>query len=392
MRANHYSLMRGGLVHRLLHASGTLQRTRHLSVWLAVLLLVLALVPLLLLTAQAGTLWPTPDAAPGHISLLADYDTLARLLIALPLLVLTAPRADALLRGAVRQLTRSHVVHAVRAPRLEALLDHVRTQRDSWLPEAVCLVLAFAPAWSGAPVAGVLPGLDDWRFHGGSPSAAGLWYSAVAVPLLRLLLLLWFWRFLLWTLVLWRLPQVGLDLHPQHPDRAGGLAFLGRAQMRFSPLAAAGGIMLAGAFLNQMLHQDQTLFGLRHLIAGYVIGSTLLLISPLLLLAPALIHAKRHALYRFDALGSRAARVFDQRWRVGGETRADGDSLLDHNDASAYCDFGGVYQGVSAMRVIPLSRWNLLGLALPALAPMLPLLLVAMSVDELVAKLMGLLA
>lgn len=392
MRHDHYSLMRGGLVHRLLHATGTLRRTRHLSLWLALLLTALAVVPLLVLAAHAGTLWPTPRATPAHIALLADYDTLARLLLALPLLVLSAPRADALLRGALRQLTRSSVVHDVRKPRLAALLDHVRAQRDSWLPEAVCLALAFVPAWSGTPVAGVLPGLDDWRLHGAAASPAGLWYTAVSVPLLRLLLLLWFWRFLLWTLVLWRLPQVGLDLHPQHPDQAGGLAFVGRAQMRFSPLAAAGGIMLTGAFLNQMLYQDQSLFGLRHLIAGYVIGSTLLLTAPLLLLAPALIHAKRHALYRFDALGNRAARDFDRRWRMGGEPRAEGDSLLDHNDASAYCDFGGVYQGVSSMRVVPLSRWNLLGIALPALVPMLPLLLVAMSVDELVAKLMGLLA
>ncbi|WP_282296132.1 hypothetical protein [Stenotrophomonas sp. PS02289] len=392
MHHDHYSLMRGGLVHRLLHATGTLHRTRHLSVWLTLLLLALAVGPLLALTAQSGTLWPTPLASPYHISLLADYDTLARLLLALPLLVLAAPRADALLRGAIRQLNRSSVVHAVRKPRLAALLDHVRGQRDSWLPEAVCLVVAFAPAWSGAPVMGVLPGLDDWRFHGAAPSAAGLWYAAVSVPLLRLVVLLWFWRFLLWTLVLWRLPQVGLDLHPQHPDGAAGLAFLGRAQMRFGPLAAAGGIMLAGAFLNQMLYQDQSLYGLRHLIAGYVVGITLLLIAPLMLLAPVMIHAKRHALYRFDSLGNRAARNFDTRWPAASDTTAGSESLLDHNDASAYCDFGGVYQGVASMRVVPLSRWNLLGIALPALAPMLPLLLVAMSVDELAAKLMGLLA
>ncbi|WP_312320610.1 hypothetical protein [Stenotrophomonas sp.] len=392
MHHDHYSLMRGGLVHRLLHATGTLHRTRHLSVWLTVLLAALAMVPLVVLTAQSGTLWPTPHASPSHIALLADYDTLARLLLALPLLVLSAPRADALLRGAVRQLTRSSVVHAVRKPRLNALLDHVRSQRDSWLPEAVCLVVAFAPAWSGAPVMGVLPGVADWRFDGSAASPAGVWYTAVAVPLLRLVLLLWFWRFLLWTLVLWRLPQVGLDLHPQHPDAAGGLAFLGRAQMRFSPLAGAGGIMLAGAFLNQMLYQEQSLYGLRHLIAGYVIGTTVLLSAPLLLLTPVMIHAKRHALYRFDALGNRAAMSFDRRWPAASDTTAGSESLLDHNDASAYCDFGGVYQGVASMRVVPLSRWNLLGIALPALVPMLPLLLVAMSVDELAAKLMGLLA
>jgi hypothetical protein len=384
MHHDHYSLMRGGLVHRLLHASGTLHRTRHLSVWLAALLVGLALGPLLPLCARAGTLWPGSGVSGVSIALLADYDTLARLLLALPLLVLAAPRSDALLRGALRQLTHGSVVHPTRRPRLASLLDHVRDQRDSWLPEAVCLVLAFAPAWAGAPVAGVLPD--------GHPSAAGVWYTAVSVPVLRLLLLLWFWRFLLWSLLLWRLPQVGLDLHPQHPDRAGGLGFLGRAQMRFAPVAAAGAIMLTGAFLNQMLHQDQSLFALRHLIAGYVIGATFVLTAPLLLLMPTLVRAKRHALARFDALGNRAAALFDHRWQAASDATAGGESLLDHNDASAYADFSGVYQSLAAMRAVPLSRWNLLGLALPATAPMLPLLLVAMSIDELAAKLLGLLA
>lgn len=392
MSHDHYSLMRGGLVHRLLHASGTLHRTRHLSLWLSVLLVAVALGPMLVLTAQSGTLWPAAGAQPPQVTLLGDYDTQARLLLALPLLILSAPRADALLRGALRQLTRSSVVHPNRQPRLQALLDHVRRQRDSWLPEAVCLVVAFAPAWTGQSLVNVLPGIADWRFDGTVPSPAGHWYNAVGIPVFRLLVLLWLWRLLLWTLLLWRLPQVGLDLHPQHPDRAGGLAFLGRAQVRFSPLAAAGGIMLAGAFLNQMVYLDASLFSLRHLVAGYILCATAFLVAPLLLLAPPLIHAKRHALSRFDALGNRAAALFDQRWRAASEDTAGADSLLDHNDASAYADFSGVYQSLAGMRVVPLSRWNVLALALPATVPMLPLLLVAMSVDELLAKLMGLLA
>lgn len=392
MSHDHYSLMRGGLVHRLLHASGTLHRTRHLSLWLTVLLLAVALGPMLVLTAQSGTLMPAGDASPVRVALLGDYDTLARLLLALPLLILSAPRADALLRGALRQLSRSSVVQDRRQPRLQALLAHVRRQRDGWLPEALCVVLAFSPAWTGESLVSVLPGVADWRFNGSVPSAAGHWYNAVGIPVFRLLVLLWLWRFVLWSLVLWRLPGVGLNLHPQHPDRAGGLAFLGRAQVRFSPLAAAGGIMLAGAFLNQMVYLHESLFALRHLIAGYVIGVTALLVAPLLLLVPTLVHAKRHALSRFDALGNRAAAVFDQRWQAASDHTAGTESMLDHNDASAYADFSGVYQGVAGMRAVPLSRWNLLALALPAVVPMLPLLLVAMSVDDIVARLLGLLA
>ncbi len=43
------------------------------------------------------------------------------------------------------------------------------------------------------------------------------------------------------------------------------------------------------------------------------------------------------------------------------------------------------------MSVLPLNRWNLLWIALHAVVPLLPLVLLAMSVDELARKLLGIL-
>jgi hypothetical protein len=387
MTQDSYSLMRGGLVHRLLHASGALHHTRRLSWWLALLLVVLSLVPMLLLATAGNMLWPRPPA----MALLGDYATLARLLLALPLLILAAPRADALLRSALRQLTHASLVHPRRQARLQALLQRVRRGRDSRWPELVCIALAFVPLCFHGGVVSLLPGVADWRTQAGTLTPAGQWYAWVAMPLFRLVALLWLWRLVLWTMLLWRLPSVGLLLHAEHPDRSGGLAFLGLAQERFSMLAAAGGLILAGACLNHTTYLGESLYDLRHLLAGYVIGVTLLLVAPLLLLTPTLIRARRHALYRFDALGNRAAALFDRRWRAASEVTAGDESLLDHNDASAFADFSAVYQGVVAMSVIPVTRWNLLSIALPAALPLLPLVLLAMSVDELVAKLAGIL-
>ncbi|WP_313341012.1 hypothetical protein [Stenotrophomonas sp.] len=387
MTQDNYSLMQGGLVHRLLHASGALHRTRRLSWWLAAVLVVVSLLPMLVLAHAGGMLWPRPPA----MALLGDYATLARLLLALPLLILAAPRADALLRSALRQLAQASLVHPRRQPRLQALLHRVRRCRDSRWPELVCIALAFAPLCVEGGAVSLLPGVTDWRLQGGTLTPAGQWYAWVGMPLFRLVGLLWLWRFALWTMLLLRLPSVGLALHAEHPDRSGGLAFLGLAQERFSILAAAGGLILAGASLNHTTYLGLSLYDQRHLLAGYVVGVTLLLVAPLLLLTPALIRTRRHALYRFDALGNRAASVFDARWRAASDLTAGAESLLDHNDASAYADFSGVYQGVVAMSVVPLTRWNLLWIALPAALPLLPLVLLAMSVDELVAKLAGIL-
>ncbi len=387
MSQDSYSLMRGGLVHRLLHASGALHRSRRLSRWLALLLVAVSLVPMLLLANAEGMLWPRA----GSMALLGDYATLARLLLALPLLVLAAPRADDLLRSALRQLTQASLVRPHRQPRLQALLARVLRWRDSWWPELACIVLAFAPVVYQGGVVTLLVGVPDWRVAGGEVTAAGDWYAWVGTPLFRMVVLLWLWRFVLWTMLLWRLPAVGLELHAEHPDRSAGLAFLGLAQERFSALAAAGAVLVSGTCVNQMIYMGTTLYELRHLLVGYVVGVCLLLMAPLLLLTPLLVRTRRHALYRFDGLGNRAAATFEERWQAASESTAGTASLVDTGDASAIADFAGVYQGIVAMSVVPVTRWNLLSVAMAATVPLLPLALLAFPFDELVAKLMGIL-
>jgi hypothetical protein len=122
-----------------------------------------------------------------------------------------------------------------------------------------------------------------------------------------------------------------------------------------------------------------------------VVGATFVLIAPLLLLAPPMVRAKRHALFRFDALASRMAATFDARWHPLRAPTRPADSLLDHGDPSALADFNAVYQGVARMAIVPVDRWVLLWIALHAALPLCPLVLLAMSVDELIAKLFGIL-
>ncbi|WP_232146555.1 hypothetical protein [Stenotrophomonas sp. SY1] len=387
MNRDMYSLMRGGLVHRAMHAAGMLSGRVHLAAWLAAAIVAVCVIPLLVLTARAGTLWQQPPM----MTLLGDYATLSRLLLALPLLVIAAPRSDALLRNAFRQLTHAGLVHPRRQARLDALLQRVRGWRDSWLPEAVCVLIAFAPLLMTSTAVSLLPGVVDWRLHDGALTPAGRWYEWVAVPLFRLVGLLWLWRFVLWTCLLYRLPRAGLSLYAEHPDGAGGLAFIGLAQERFAVLALTGGILLSGFCINHIEYLGESLYDMRHLLAGYVIGATLFLIAPLLLLMPTMMRTKRHALYRFDALGNHATALFDQRWQPVAEKPGEAESLLDHGDASALADFGGVYQNLVSMSVVPLNRWNLLWIALHAVVPLFPLVLFAMSVDDLVKKLLGVL-
>jgi len=389
MPGDHLSLMRGGPTHSLLTRLRLIGPGTHSATWLCVTLLVLTFVPLAMYCALDGTLWRSS----ARVALLSDYAVLSRLLVALPLLVLLAPRSDQMLRAAARQFVHASLVAPSRQPVLVRALSRVRQLRDALSPELVCLLLALAPlAMSGPSLGDRLPGVAQWSVHGdGRPTQAGLWLHYVSLPLFRYVMLVWLWRLLLWSYLLWRLTRVRLDLHPAHPDGAAGLGFLGLAQERFAVISLANGAVLCGVFANHMVYLGESLFSLRYLITGYVLGASALVLAPLLFLAPTLLRVKWHALLKYDALGNRAARSFDLRWRRG-QAAGDERDLLDAPDSSALADFTAVYGTIKQLPPLPITRWGTLRIVAAALLPMAPLLLLAFSVDELAASLFGLLA
>jgi hypothetical protein len=383
MAIDDFSLMRGGPTYRFVRAVSRRLPDVHLPRFVAVLLVTISFVPLLVLCGRDGTLLAGRVAMP----LLGDWFVMSRFLAALPLLILAATGADARLRAAMCQLFRSGVVATRDRGRFAAVVAAAGRARDSFLPELACLVLAVLPLlWRMlAPdlVERAYATMDSWHVAGGSASAAGLWVETVSAPLFRFVTLLWLWRFLLWTWLLWRFSRMHMQLRPAHPDQVGGLAFLGQAQLRFAVLAVAGGFVVSGYCINQILYSDETLFGLRYLVAGYVLGLSLLLLAPLLVMAVPLARAKRHALDKYGLLGHRVASDFDRIWERGSKG-----SMLDSASPSALADYaGGAYASVAGMRMVPVTRRNLFGLFLAAAAPFVPMVFFAMSLDEVVRRL-----
>ncbi|HEY0334802.1 MAG TPA: hypothetical protein VGC74_14010 [Stenotrophomonas sp.] len=387
MRCDNFSLMRGGATHALLSRLGLIGPGSRATPWLAISVVLLAFAPLAMACVFDGTLWRLP----GGMPLLGDYAAMARYLVALPLLVLMAPWSDHVFRNTARQLVHSALVAPYRQADLEHLLRQVRRCRDAIAPELICLAIALAPAFlPGHPMIGV-PGVAGWSAGlSGEPTQAGQWQAFVSMPLYRFVMLMWLWRLLMWSYLLWRLTRLRLDLHPLHPDGNGGLGFLGLAQERFSAISLANAFVLCGAFANHMIYGGDTLFGLRHLIIGFIAASAAVVLAPLLLLTPTLIRAKRHALLKYDALGNRVARSFDRRWPRG-QAAGDTHSLLDAPDASALCDFTDVYGTIKAMPAMPIDRWIVVRVVLYGALPLLPLVLLSFSVDQLAEKLFGIL-
>jgi len=383
-----FSLMRGGPVYRLLRALkliGPNRRTTHL---VALMLTLIAVAPLVVLTALDGTLLPGFTVV--KMPLLGDYTLIARFLIAMPLLVLAAPICDDFVRQALIQFSRSRMVHPIQRGPFDAAILRMKHLRDSSTPEIVCFLLAIAPALLYALPVGLLRGVSDWAHIGGEPTAAGYWLGIVSTSIFRFVNLIWVWRFLLWAWLLWRFSRLDLDVRAAHPDGAGGLGFLGVIQQRFGILAVAGGVMLTGYCMNHMIYLDYSINAFKHLLVGYVITAVVVILAPLLVMGPLLAKAKRNGVLLYSLLGHEASHTFDRRWLS--ERAADAPSLLDTGDASAICDFTAVYATVRGMAIVPVSRWNLAWVLVCATVPLAPLAFVALSFDEILQHLAAILA
>lgn len=376
-----YSLLRGGPAFRLTRAVGLHREGVPTATLITLALLLIVLVPMVVAAAAKGTL-----AGGVQIPLFSDPTVAARFLIAMPLLVLAAPAADERLWHTVLRLR--NLVAPESQERFDAALQRLRGWRDANLPELGLFVLAVAGSFFAQPL-GLHDAVSDWRSEGQGLSLAGQWLVWVGMPVFRFLNLLWLWRFVLWVFLLWQFARMQLSLHAAHPDGRGGLAFLGYAQRVFAVLAFAGGVLLAGSCVEQVLYYGATLNSLKFLMGGYVVLVVALLVAPLLLLCQQLLALKQAGVLTYGALGTDCSERFEEKWL--GRTRGGAAPILEGGDSSALADLSGVYSTVNGMSVVPFDRNLLISLAFAAAAPLLAVVLVSTSVDEIIAKLLSIL-
>jgi AcrR family transcriptional regulator len=218
-------------------------------------------------------------------------------------------------------------------------------------------------------------------------SLAGRWYAYVSLPLYQFLLVRWYYRIFIWTRFLWQVSRIDLSLVPTHPDRVGGLGFLANTVYAFMPLAVAHGAMLAGLIANRIFYLGAALPEFKVEIAVIVVFLLCLVLGPLLLFAPQLAQAKRTGNREYGALAARYVREFDAKWLRGGAP-AD-EPLVGSGDIQSLADLVNSFEVVRAMRIAPITRDALLRLVAATLAPVVPLALTMMPLEELLKRLIG---
>ena len=328
-----------------------------------------------------------PEGQEPAVGFQQDLSTHVRFLLFVPLLVLIEASIGRRTRLVALQFVHAELVAAPGRPRYHAALRNCARAIDSTLAELVIAALAVAfvvGAVREFEADGILYWYESIGDDGVELSSAGRWY-AVGSVLPPFLLLRWVWRYLAWTWFLVRVSRLELDLDATHPDRAGGLEFVGFGHAAFAGLALAVSCLVAGALGTRVLYEGVSILEYQWAFAVFVILVVLFGIAPLTAFWKALRQAREAGLAGYGIFASRYVQEFQRRW-IG--TEAGQSPLEASGDVQGLADIGGSFERVYAMRLMPISLRTTLTFALAAALPMFPLVLAVMPLKDLLKILM----
>ena len=384
-----FSLVLGGPLFQLMRRAHLTDDALTLVRQRIVVLALLAWLPLLGLAVLEG------QALGGRagVPFVLDVDVHVRFLVALPLLIVAELVVHQRMRFVVQQFLERRLIPESAMTRFDAAIASALRLRNSVLAEVLLLALVYgvgvlvvwrhygaleAATWYATPAAG-----------GSTLSLAGVWYGYVSVPLFQFLLFRWYFRLAIWARFLWQVARIELALVPTHPDRVGGLGFLANTVYAFLPLAVAHGALLAGLLANRIFYLGATLLAFKLELVVMVIFLLGVVLGPLFVFAPQLAQAKRTGNREYGTLAQRYVREFDAKWLRGGASAEE--PLVGSADIQSLADLANSYEVVRTMRLAPVTKEAVLQLAAATLAPVAPLALTMMSLEELLKRLFGIL-
>lgn len=186
---------------------------------------------------------------------LLDLGVWARFLVAISLFVLMERQVEESLRTTLAQFVRAPLIAPDSLADAAAAVTKALRQRDSRIAEAACLALAviisiysFFSITSSSTSWVVEASLD-----GRLPTLAAWWCLFISSPLFWFLLLRELWRHLVWSMLLRRFAALRLRLVSTHPDRMGGLGFVGLYPNAYATFILAMSCVLGAALAYELM-------------------------------------------------------------------------------------------------------------------------------------------
>ena len=381
-----FSLVLGGPLFQLLRRAHLSDDTMRLVRQRIIIGSLVVWLPLLVLSTLEGQVLRGSTTVPFML----DLEVHVRFLVTMPLLIAAELVVHQRMQSVVKIFLERQLIPESAMKRFDAAIDSAFRLRNSVIAELLLIAIVY--------VVGIL---ILWRQHFSLDAAtwyatgrtklslAGMWYGYVSLPIFQFLLCRWYLRIVIWSRFLWQVSRIELSLIPTHPDRVGGLGFLSNTVYAFTLLAVAHGTVLAGMLANRIFFLGAALTEYKFEIGVMVIFVLCLVIAPLLVFAPQLARTKRMGLREYGTLAEQYVRQFDVKWLRGG-ARED-ESIVGSADLQSLADLSNSYDVVRTMRLVPVTKDTFFRIVLATLAPIIPLALTMMPLEELLKTLVGVL-
>ncbi len=379
-----FSLVLGGPLYQLLRRAHLTGDVLELVWRREIFFVLLTWMPLLVLSIVEGRAWGDSVRLP----FLFDADVNARFLLSLPLLIAAELIVHQRMRVVVKGFLKRGLIPDDARAKFDAAITAAMRLRNSVAAEV--LLIAFVYTIGVFVIWRSQVAIDVTTWYGRSlsgelrPTWAGWWFGLVSLPVFQFILARWYFRLFIWARFLWQVSRIDLQLVPTHPDRAGGLGFLGNLPHAFAPLLAGQGALLAGVMANRIFYAGAKLIDFKIEIVALVAVMLFSVLAPLLVFMPLLASTKREGSREYGELALRYVRDFDQKWLRGGAP-AD-EPLIGSADVQSLADMGNSFQVVREMNLVPFGKDTLLKLAVITLAPVAPLILTMVPLGQLLDR------
>jgi len=285
----------------------------------------------------------------------------------------------------VRRFEQRRIVVTEDLARFSSAVNSALRSRDLVAVEGTLLVLVYALGlwfWRSQ----VALGEPTW-YAMAEPrhlhlTLAGYWYVWVSIPIFQFILLRWCVRLVIWFRLLWQISRLNLHLSAAHPDRAGGIGFLGTSSYAFAPILFAQSALLSGLIATRVVYEGRDLLSFKMEAAGFVVFFVLIILGPLVMFAPLLDRTQRKGSAEYGLLASRYVFSFEEEWMRADDPKTN--RLLGTQDIQSMAELANIYSNVRQTRLVPFGSKEITNLAITGAVPLLPLALTIFSVPQLV--------
>jgi hypothetical protein len=383
-----WSFNRLGPFYALQRRLGLLSETDLAAGRRALIFAALAFVPTLLLAALQGH---ALDARPER-AFLHDFAVYA-MVIAIVALLLMEQTSDTRMKLLIQCFDLHGLVPAEVRPCFRRARERMERRTAKPWVEGLLLVIAYplAYAWLFLLAQGFDGGIWAGQVVDGKLrlTLAGMWASAVTMPLFLFLLLRWLWRFVAWGLLLRDVARCEMRLVATHADRCGGLAFIGQYPSTYMLFVFAVSTVLSAGVLKQVVHADVDIMVFKFAALGMIVFLVVAFLLPLLAFTPVLVALKRKGLQRYGALISRHNQAFERKWCADDGPRAD--DALGAPDISSLADLSMSYELVKRMLPAPIVKEGVVPLVFAVLLPIAIAAATQVPIKQVLGALKGLL-